>query len=186
MDFVERAKNIIVQPKEEWPKIAQETATIQEIYLNYVVILAAIPAVAGFIGLTLLGGVFGGFGASFGAGVGLFYLIQVYVISLVSVIVFAFIIDALAPTFGSEKNLTQAFKLTVYAHTASWVAGVFLIIPLLGWLVTLVGAIYGIYLFYLGLPVMMKTPEQKVIPYMVVCALIVIVLSWALHALVRF
>ena len=40
----------------------------------------------------------------------------------------------------------------------------------------LVGGLYSIYVFYLGLPVMMKTPEAKVIPYMAVSALVIIVL----------
>ena len=55
MNVVERAKRIILTPKAEWEVIAGETPTIQELYTKYVMILAAIPAVAGFIGFSLVG-----------------------------------------------------------------------------------------------------------------------------------
>jgi hypothetical protein len=86
------------------------------------------------------------------------------------------VIDKLAPTFDSKPNVVQALKLVAYSSTAGWVAGVLNIIPVLGIIAALAG-LYGIYLFYLGLPVLMKTPEAKVIPYMVVAAIVVIVLS---------
>ena len=60
-------------------------------------------------------------------------------------------------------------------------AGVLSLIPALGLLAAIAG-LYAIYLFYLGLTPVMKTPEAQVIPYMVVSALVVIVVSVLLGA----
>jgi hypothetical protein len=88
----------------------------------------------------------------------------------------AFIIDALAPTFGGQKSSQQAFKVAAYSYTAAWVAGIFQIIPILGSLLAFLGALYSIYLLYLGLPRLMKSPEDKSVAYtlvVVVCAIVV-------------
>src|SRR3546814_4956515 len=84
-----------------------------------------------------------------------------YVLSLVMLYVVALIINALAPTFGGQKDQLQAVKVIGYAWTAAWVAGIATIVPWLGWLVVLAGGIYSIYLLYLGLPHTMKCPPRS-------------------------
>ena len=83
------------------------------------------------------------------------------VAAVIGCFVIAFIIDALAPTFGGQKSSLQAFKIAVYTYTPVWVAGIFQIIPFLGSLIMLLGGLYAIYLLYLGLPRVMKSPEDK-------------------------
>src|SRR6476660_795512 len=63
MSLIERVPAILLRPKQTWPVIAAEPADVATIYSRYVVILAAIPAIAGFIGWTLIGA--GAFGVSF-------------------------------------------------------------------------------------------------------------------------
>lgn len=169
MNLVDRVKNILLQPKTEWAAIEPEQTDPKTLYTSYIVILALIPAVAGLIGSFLGGGM--GMGFTLGAA------ITQYVLSLVMVFVIAFIADALAPNFGGTKNLNQALKLTAYAMTAAWVAGVFVIVPFLGWLLALLGSLYSLYLFYLGVPVLMKVPEQKTVGYTVVVLVIAIVIG---------
>ncbi|MEA3001303.1 MAG: hypothetical protein QOH81_91 [Sphingomonadales bacterium] len=161
--LVDRAKNIIMQPKLEWPVIDAEPTSIADIYRNYVVILAAIPALCSAIGLFLMGNGFFHFSASFIIG----QAILSYVLTLVGVYIFALILEALAPSFGGTKDRVKAFKLAAYSWTAAWLASVVLIIPLLGILV-LVAAIYGFYILYLGVPVLMKVPEDKAVVYTIV------------------
>lgn len=72
------------------------------------------------------------------------------------VYVIAIVTDALAPTFGGTKNQSNALKLVVYAMTPIWLAGVFLLIPQLRIL-----GLYGLYLFWLGIPALMKAPDEK-------------------------
>jgi hypothetical protein len=99
-----------------------------------------------------------------------------WVFGLVGVWIAAFVIEKLAPSFESRGSTAQALKLVVYASTPLWIAGVLNLIPALSVLVLIAG-LYAIYLFYLGLPTVMQTPAGKVIPYMVVSALVVIVVT---------
>ncbi|MDA8110734.1 MAG: YIP1 family protein [Betaproteobacteria bacterium] len=89
----------------------------------------------------------------------------------------AIIADALAPRFEGQKSIVQALKLTAYAMTASWVAAIFVIVPLLGWIVSLLGMLYSLYLFYLGVPTLMKVPARKALGYTAVVVLVAIVIS---------
>lgn len=169
----DRVTKILTSPKTEWPVIDAESTDVARLYTGYIMILAAIPPIAGFIGSSILG--FGLFRVGITAG--LAGAIVGYGLSLAGVYVCAFIIDKLAPTFDSQSSLIQALKLVAYAYTASWVAGAANVIPILGGLIALLGGLYSIYLLYLGLPVLMKTPEAKVIPYLVVSILVAIVIS---------
>ena len=73
----------------------------------------------------------------------------------------ALIIDALAPTFGGTQDRVQALKTIAYCYTASWIAGIAVILPFIAVLIMLAAGIYGIYLLYLGLPHTMKCPQDK-------------------------
>ncbi|HTM26629.1 MAG TPA: Yip1 family protein [Vicinamibacterales bacterium] len=186
MDIVERAKKICLSPQIEWPVIAAEPATSSTLILGYAAPLAAIGAVAGFIGRTLVGTTLPFVGtyrqpivsglvmACFGFGMA---LVGVFIVSL--------IVDALAPTFGGQKSSSQALKVAVYSYTPAWIAGVLQIVPVLG-ILGLFAALYGIYLLYLGLPRLMKNPEDKSIVYtlvVVVCAIVITVVLGAIGAL---
>jgi hypothetical protein len=176
MNLVDRVKKILLTPKTEWPVIAAEATSIQTLYLGYVVPLAAIGAVARFIGVLLFSFAFL-FAAGFGMPIvwAISQAITQFVLALVGVFVVGLIIDTLAPTFGGQKNQLQALKVAVYATTPSWIASVLLVLPMLGILAAL-AALYGIYLMYLGLPVLMKAPQDKAVPYtavVVICAIVV-------------
>jgi len=176
--LVDRAKNIIVNPKAEWAVIDSEPSTIGDIYKRYVVILAAIPAVAMAVGLLL-------FGINLiivtirpSAGYILSNAIVQYVLALVGCYVLALIIEALAPTFGGVKNRTQAFKLAAYSYTPAWVAGIVLLMPSLA-ILLLIASIYGVYLLYVGLPILMKSAADKTAIYFAA-----IVVAWIVLYLV--
>jgi len=58
MDFnrlIERVRKILLTPNTEWPVIAAEPTTTSQLYTNYILILAAIPALAGFIKGSIIG-----------------------------------------------------------------------------------------------------------------------------------
>ena len=177
MDLVGRVKNILLDPRNEWRVIDGEPGTPADIMKNYVMIVAAIPVVCGFIGASIIG--VGPYRA--GIFIGLIAAIIHYVLTLIGVYVVAFIIDALAPTFGGAKDFNRAFKVAAYAPTAAWVAGVFSLLPVLS-VLTILG-LYSLYLFYLGLPVLMRTPAERTIGYVlavIVCACIVWILIFSL------
>jgi hypothetical protein len=183
MDLQTRVMNILTKPKDEWPVIAAESTDVATLYKSYIAILAAIPPIGTFIGMTLIGigvPVLGTYRLGIAHGVAT--AVMQYVLALVGVYISAMVIDRLAPTFQSQANAIQALKLVAYAWTATWIAGVLSIIPALGALGILAG-LYSIYLFYLGVTPLMKTPADKVVPYMVVSALVIIVVMAVMGAL---
>ena len=181
--IIERAKNILLKPKETWPVIAAEPATTQSIYVPYVVALAAIGPIAQFVGGQVFG--FTAFGVTYHPPIGsaLGSAILSYGLTLATVFILALVIDGLAPNFGGQKNQVQALKVAAYSATAGWVGGIFGIVPALGLIGALFG-LYGLYLLYLGLPVLMKAPEDKAIGYTVVVVLVAIVLFLIVGAVV--
>ncbi len=177
MDIVARAQSIILKPKEEWLKIKEEAVPMSQLFTSYVLILAAIPAVAQFIGYGLVGFKVPFVGwYRFGIGTSFLRAILVYIFAIASVYVFGLIINALAPTFSSEKNMDNAMKLAVYTMTPYWVASILYIVPFLGIFVIL-ASIYGFYLLYLGFAApLMNTPKEKVVGYLVVSIIVAVVL----------
>ncbi|CAN5459681.1 hypothetical protein BH11PSE9_BH11PSE9_20160 [soil metagenome] len=181
MNLIQRVQDILLRPKETWPVIASEGGDTASIYSNYLVYLAAIPAIAGFIGMSLIG--IGGFGLNIRIPfmAGLVQMVVSYVLTLVIVFVMALIVDALAPTFGGSKNPLSALKLIAYGSTASFVAGVFSLVPSLG-VLGLIASLYSVYLIYLGLPVLMRCPPEKAGAYtavVIVCGIVAVVILGA-------
>lgn len=185
MNLVERVQAILLKPKDTWPVIEAEAGDIPSIYKNYLIYLAAIPAVAGFIGMSLIG--MGAFGVSFRVPIlsGLVNMVVGFVLSLAMVYVLALIADALAPTFKGQKNLLNAFKLVAYSATAGMVGGIFNLLPSLSMLGVLAG-LYSIYLLYTGIPVLMKAPEEKALGYtavLIVCGIVAGIIVGAVSAM---
>ena len=176
-DLVDRATKMLKDPKSEWPVVEAEGTTTETLYRTYIAPLAAIPAIATFVGRSIVGVTLPLVGTyRYGIISGLANMVVSWVLAMALVYIAALIINKLAPTFEATPNDMQALKLVAYAYTAAWIAGVFMIIPALG-VLTVLGSLYSIYLFYLGLPVMMKTPPAKVVPYMVVAAVVILVMS---------
>ncbi len=185
MNLVQRVQDILLKPKDTWPVIDREPATVSSLYTEYLLILAAIPAIAGFIGLSIVG--VGGFGVHFRVPffAGLVNMVVGYVLSLVAVYVLSLIVDALAPTFKGQKSPIAALKLVVFGSTAAMLGGIFSVLPALG-VLGILTALYSIYLIYLGLPVLMKCPQDKAVGYtavVIVCGVVMGIVLGALTAL---
>jgi hypothetical protein len=183
--IITRAKSMLLAPRAEWPLVAAEPDTVGGLYSGYIAVVAAIPAIVHFLSSTLIGvsvPFLGAFRVPLAAGITTAVLR--YVLSLIGTFVVALIVDALAPSFGAEKNRVQALKTVAYASTASWVASIIGIIPGLGLLAALAGGIYSIYLLNMGLPFTMKCPPEKAIGYTAVSAIVAIIIWWVLALVV--
>jgi hypothetical protein len=182
MALMDRAKAICLKPNTEWPVIEAETSSAQNLMVGYAVPLAAIGPIAGVVGGVVIGRTIPFIGTYHVPIVSALTLAIVsYVLSLVGIFVLSFIINALAPSFGGQKSSAQALKLAVYAYTPAWIAGVFTLLTALSWLPIIAG-IYGLYLFYVGLPVLMKSPKEKSLGYTIVVIICAIVLSVVIAA----
>jgi hypothetical protein len=176
MALIDRVKKMLLTPKEEWPVVDAEPATVGGLYTGYIIPLAAIGPIASIIGWSVFGMRLPFLGSMrLPIGISVRNALVVYVLGLIGVFVLGLIIDALAPTFGGQKNQIQALKVAAYSYTAAWVGAVFNVFPTLAILGALI-SLYSLYLLYLGLPVLMKAPQEKAVGYTVVVCVVAIVL----------
>jgi hypothetical protein len=174
MNLIERAKNIIISPAKEWDVIAAEQPDTGKIITGYVLPLAGAAALAAFIGYGFISTRYLG-----GINWGIYYAVSALVGAIAGVFISAFVIDALAPSFGSEKNMGRSMQLVAYSYTPAWVGGLLAILPVIGLIGALFG-LYGLYLLYIGMPKLKKTPEDKLIGYFVVSLLAIIVVYFVI------
>jgi hypothetical protein len=161
MELLKRVRAILLAPHTEWPVIAQEKSDASALFIRYVAILALIPALARFIGASLIGWYAPILASLAGA-------LLSYLSGFAAVYALALIIDALAPRFGGRKDFAAALRLAVYSYTPVWLAGIFLLVPGLSFLVIL--GLYGVYPLWAGLPVLMQADTDKALPYAAVLA----------------
>ena len=162
MNIAQRVREILLTPKQAWPVIEAEQTDVPTLYTQYIMILALIPAVAEFIGMSLMGVNTPGHTIPFFSGI--FTMVVSYAVSLAMFYAVALLADHLAPNFGGRKSLINALKLIAYSSTASMVGGIFLLVPQFWFLGTL-ASMYSLYLLFLGIPVMMKSPQEKTLTY---------------------
>ena len=173
MDLRKRLAGLLVDPKREWSLIAGEPADVGWIYRNFILIVAAVPAAALFLRFMLGAAPIAGFRAAASS----------YVAALAGTLAAAFVIQQLAPRFRSRGSMAQALKLVAYSVTPAWLAGALYLVPGLVGTARIVGGLYGIYLFALGLPRLLSTPREQIVPFMVVCALALLVINIVINAL---
>ncbi|MEE9434119.1 MAG: Yip1 family protein [Sphingorhabdus sp.] len=190
MSLVDRAKNILLSPKQEWEVIAKEEATVGGLFTGYAAILAIIPVITSilFLGLLGMGGLGMGGAGSAMASLGFSYFVTMgivgYVVGLALLWLMSFIVNAVVPSFNGKQDMTQATKLMVYAATPTWVVGLVNWIPVLGWLLGLAAIAYTVYLIYLGVKPVLEVPQEKVAGMTVVIVLIYIVTSIVVGGLI--
>jgi hypothetical protein len=174
MNILNRAKSITFKPKDEWTVISQENTPVNVLLLQYLIPLALIPAVASLIGFGLIG-----YGPVSTLSFGLAKTISSLIMTIGGVLLSAFIIDLLAPSFGAQKNFTKSFALVTYAYTPFLVAGIFYIFPPLAFLALLAG-LYSLYVLFLGLKPMTTCPDDKQAVYFIVSLAVIILVSLVL------
>jgi hypothetical protein len=183
MSIVDRAKNIVLKPADEWNVIADEPATVRRLFTGYAMILAAIPLAADIIFTGALGinvASFGGVGGGaleMGFGTIAAMAVVGYVFSLATLFVMSFLVNSVSPSFNGKSDMVQSTKLMTYASTPTWVVGLAGWIPILGSLLSFAAIAYVVYLIYLGLQPVLGVPQEKVAGFTVVIVLIYVVMA---------
>lgn len=151
--LIERAKAVLVRPRETWPEIDRDMTPSGELFTHYAAPLAALAPILGLI----TGRAFGWnpFGLHFFGQ--LFTAVSDYAFTLINLLVLSFIAARLAPRFGGEGSPRDAFKLIVYSSTALWLASAVAAIP--GFDFLGMAGFYSLFLFFTGIAPIMKVPE---------------------------
>jgi uncharacterized membrane protein YdcZ (DUF606 family) len=182
--LIDRIKNIILSPKTEWPVIETEPTTIAQLYKGYVIPLVTFSALMSFVRLSIVGIGFWRMPVL----TGLAYALVSFAFGLLGLYVFGWLIDMLAPAFSGQRDRRQAVKTAAYAFTPGAIGAVFVLLGGLGRPLHLVAAIWGIYLLYLGLPVLMRSPREKAAAYtaaVIVCAILLFAVFGIIFAMVN-
>lgn len=153
--LVNRVINILTKPASEWRVIEAEPSSNGKL-ITYAALLSVLPVVFGLLAILL-----SPIGTYIFSATGLLIklLVLTYVTALVPPVALGFIMDALTPQLGGQKNSLSAMKLCIYAATAYWVASIGLILS--GWLWLLLGVGYAGYLLWVGTPILMRTAADK-------------------------
>lgn len=178
--LLERIKNMMLQPRAEWQVIAPEPTSIGQLYTGYVMPLAAFAALLSFLHVSVIGVNVPFVGATqMPLASGLETALLTFGMSLIGLLLVGLIINALAPTFAGTRDRRQALKVAAYSFTAAWLSSLLSLSPVLPTLLQLVALCYGIYVLYLGLPVLMQSPRERALGYtatVIVCTLLLGVL----------
>jgi hypothetical protein len=180
---MERARAMVLKPKETWEIIKKENLDAKQILINYALPLALVPAVCNLIAFTLIGIRLPGgnlvrapfLEALSGGIIG-------YVLHVGGLLAGSWVASLLAPTFASKSDFNASVEIVAYSMTPVWLAGIFSLLPGLG-ILSILG-LYGVYLLALGLPVILETPENKVFWYTLAIVISGMAISFVLSLLV--
>jgi hypothetical protein len=180
MSVAARAKKIMFTPAAGWRFVAEERSTVRSLLFSYVLPMALIPAAASFFGY----GFVGADGLLFRVS-GLYWGAAMAINSLVtSVSVYwlgTYIVDRMAPGFGAASDRGRSAQLVAYSCTPAWIVGIFYLLPALQELVVL--GLYGVYLFYLGIPAVKRVPDDQRVAFTIVSAIVIIILRFLIGLL---
>ena len=180
MNLIERVKNILISPKTEWEVINNETATPASLLTGYVLPLAVVSAVGTILKYLMFTGPYG---VSYGMKFIIISAVIAFIASVVAFYLTVMIVDMMATSFNSEKNMGKSAQLVAYSNTPSYIGGLLSFIPVVGLLIAIAAWVYGIYIMYLGIGPIKKTPEDKKVVYMLVVYVIMIAIYFILIAL---
>jgi hypothetical protein len=182
-DFL-HAIAVLIDPAGAWPRVAKEPVDWVSLMTRTVALLALIPALCGFIGVSIIGVIVPGTGVVRAALFdGIFGAIFFYLENFVVVFALGLLLHLTAPLFGGRRDLAAALTLAIYSYTPVWLTGIFLLLPGLHFL--MLTGFYGAYVLLVGLPAMLQTPPPRARGFATLIVAFALVLTlfaaWAQH-----
>jgi hypothetical protein len=180
MSLVARTKQMIFTPVAGWRAVGEERGAVRALLLSFVLPMALIPAAASFVGYGFVGVdglLFRVSGLYWGAVMAINSLITSVAVYLLG----TYIVDRMAPGFGAVRELGRSAQLVAYSSTPAWVAGIFYAVPSLQEGVVL--GLYGVYLFYLGIPLLKRMPDDQRVAFTISSAIVIIILRFLIGLL---
>lgn len=162
--MIGKAIGIMFQPGKTWQQIAEMSDSQLKPYVLYPAILAIIPAVAWYYGTSQIGWTITGkepvkFTSESAMGIAiLFYLAQIAAIWAVG-----FFVHWMADTYGAESSASKGLAIAGLCSTPILLYGLLGFYPLfwLDFIVGLAAVSHSVYLLYLGIPIVMRIPEER-------------------------
>jgi Yip1-like protein len=172
--LTERIRNIVFTPRSEWRVIQAESTSVGRLYCGYVMPMAGFASLMAFLRMSVVGvDVPTGGTIRVPLASGVFTGLLTFVMSLVGLYLVGLVINSLASAFGGRPDQRQALKTAAYALTPAWLGTALSFLPM-GNLLQFIAGLYGVYVLYIGLPIMMQAKEDGAGGYassVVACAL---------------
>ncbi len=154
---------LMLRPNQEWERISQEQPSIPGV-VAHILLLALIPAIAWFYGVTQIGWRVGAGEATRITVESTMIIIALFYLGMLAAITgVGLMIHWMSVTYGARSTPAKAISLAAYTATPLFLGGFLGFYPLL-WLDLLVGTAAGCYavlLLYLGIPHMMGVPRER-------------------------
>lgn len=167
----------MIRPAETWQRLSQKKPDARKLFFGLAMVLALVPAISVVLGFSLVGLKLGPLEtvkipltSAILAG------IAVYIVNLAGVYAAAVLMRFIGNSFHTDAPFSSYMSLAILSAVPYWLAGAFNLIPALR-VLSMIG-IYGIYILFLGIPEMIKVPEERNLPFnvAVVVAIIILVL----------
>ncbi|NUZ04319.1 Yip1 family protein [Piscinibacter koreensis] len=161
MSLFGRAAAILLKPRRTWLAITAEPRARR--VAGHLALVMLLPALAVFMRRSVLGGARPDAPDAAWLGRALLWPAVTYGGALLAVGALTLLVDALAPLFGTRRNLKATLDLVGYTATAVALGCVLLATPLPA--LALLGAAWAVYLFHTGLAPLLKTPRPNALAY---------------------
>lgn len=162
--FIQHIIGLFTDPAREWEKIREQYKNNQQSSIAHVLVMAAIPALSGYIGTTQVGWRIGVGDPIRITGESAVSIAVIYYLALiVGVYTIGWVIHLLGKAYEVERPLPLCIALATYTATPLFLIGIMEVYPVL-WLNMLLGLpalAYTVYLLYSGLPILMEIPAER-------------------------
>lgn len=171
MKLLSHTIGIFTNPDKEWQAIRADKHSFVQVFLSHVPILALIPCVAAFIGVTKVGFTLGGHVAKLTPASAGMLAVVTYIALLAGIYLVGEFINWMAKAYGVEDDEPtrhyEGTALAVFVTTPVLLAGIVMLYPHLWLVVTVMGlaAVYSVYLLYEGIPILMNMSKDRAFMY---------------------
>ncbi len=158
------AFGLLVQPSLQWKRVADLAPASMRNMALFPFIMAILPAAAWYFGTTRVGWTVGdGSAIRLTEDSALVLIILFYTAMVGSVAVIGYAIHWMSQTYGADSSLAKGLVIAGFTATPLFITGAVGFYPVL-WLDMLIGVVavcWSVYLMYLGIPIVMKIPEER-------------------------
>ena len=162
--FFKHLPGLFTDPAQEWERIRDAEYSTPDSLAGHTLLLALVPAISSLIGTTAIGWQVGGavpvkLTTTSAAQIAVLY----YFAMVFATFSMGFMIHWMSRTYGAEQPLSQCVTLATYTATPLFLVGILQLYPLL-WLNLVLGLPvvgFTIYLFYTGVPIVMRIPPER-------------------------
>ncbi|WP_250464443.1 Yip1 family protein [Microbulbifer litoralis] len=171
MRLLSHTIGIFTNPDKEWEAIRADRHSFLQVYLSHVPILALIPSVAAYIGVTRVGFELGGHLSRLTPNSAAVLAVVMYFAILLGVYLLGEFINWMARSYGVEDDeATRHYEgtaLAVFVTTPIFIASLILLYPHVWLAVAVIGlaGIYSVYLIYEGIPILMNMGKERAFLY---------------------